>query len=52
MENLLLHTLYPSHNKVLKEMKEEEVSRACGTCRDAKFIEGFNRGTRKAASKV
>jgi hypothetical protein len=39
---------------MLKKIKEEEMGRACGTCRDAKFIEGFDRETRKieAASKI
>jgi hypothetical protein len=37
-----------------KKTKEEELGRACGTCRDAKFIEGFDRETRKkeTASKI
>ena len=53
-ENLLQRTLQPSHNKILKEIKEEEMGRACGTCRDAKFIDGLDRETRKleAASNI
>jgi hypothetical protein len=29
----------------VKKKKEEEMGSACGTCRDAKFIESFDRET-------
>ena len=46
-ENFLLRTSHASLNTIIKKIKEEEIGRACGTCRNAKFIEGFDVATQK-----